>query len=200
MPAERQTDSVLIVSGTAKGAAFLSKLLAAPRFVPVLSASNAGEARRILSQTPCDLVLINTPLPDEFGTELAVETVRDGYAGVLLLVKGELFEQVSYKVEDDGVLTVVKPNAMQTFYQAIKLLVATRARLRMLEQKNQSLQAKMAEIRVVNRAKLLLLEQLKMDENQAHRYIEKQAMDTRRTSREVAESIIKMYGNGGAGR
>ena len=195
MPLEGRTNSVLVVSGTAKGADFLSKLLSAPQFAPVLSASNAGEARRILSQTACDLVLINTPLPDEFGTELAMEAARNGYSGVLVCTKGELFEQVAYKVENDGVLTVAKPNSMQAFYQAVKLLVATRARLRLLEQKNESLQAKMNEIRIVNRAKLILIQQMKMDEGQAHRYIEKQAMDTRRPKKEIAENIVKTYGN-----
>ena len=37
--------------------------------------------------------------------------------------------------------------------------------------------AKMDEIRIVNRAKWVLITQLKMDEAQAHHYIERQAMD-----------------------
>ena len=51
----------------------------------------------------------------------------------------------------------------------------------------------MDEIRVVNRAKWVLIEYLHMNEAQAHRYIEKQAMDMRLTRREVAESLIKTY-------
>ena len=51
----------------------------------------------------------------------------------------------------------------------------------------------MEEIRLVNRAKWLLISELKMDEPDAHRYIEKQAMDRCVTRREVAEEIIKTY-------
>lgn len=51
----------------------------------------------------------------------------------------------------------------------------------------------MDEIRIVNRAKWVLITQLKMDEAQAHHYIERQAMDTRTSRREVAESVIKTY-------
>ena len=51
----------------------------------------------------------------------------------------------------------------------------------------------MKEIRLINRAKWLLIKELKMDEPQAHRYIEKQAMDQCITKREVAETLIKMY-------
>ena len=52
---------------------------------------------------------------------------------------------------------------------------------------------KIDEIRLVNRAKWLLIECLSMTEADAHRYIEKQAMDLRLSKREVAENIIKTY-------
>ena len=48
----------------------------------------------------------------------------------------------------------------------------------------------MEEIRLVNRAKWLLIEQRGMDEPTAHRYIEKQAMDRCVTRRAVAEEIV----------
>lgn len=51
----------------------------------------------------------------------------------------------------------------------------------------------MQEIRIVNRAKWALIENLKMTEADAHRYIEKQAMDRCIAKREVAEEIIKTY-------
>lgn len=51
----------------------------------------------------------------------------------------------------------------------------------------------MEEIRIVGRAKLLLIEKLKMTEPDAHRYIEKTAMDRCISKRAVAESIIKTY-------
>ena len=51
----------------------------------------------------------------------------------------------------------------------------------------------MNEIRLVNRAKWLLISELKMTESDAHRYIEKQAMDLRISKREVAENVIRTY-------
>ena len=51
----------------------------------------------------------------------------------------------------------------------------------------------MAEIRIVNRAKWLLISELKMKEPEAHRYIEKQSMDRCVSKRIVAEEIIKTY-------
>ena len=51
----------------------------------------------------------------------------------------------------------------------------------------------MVEIRIVNKAKWLLISELKMSEADAHRYIEKQAMDQCITKRSIAEDIIKTY-------
>ena len=62
-----------------------------------------------------------------------------------------------------------------------------------MEQKTATLEEKMQEIRLVNHAKWVLIEQLKMTEEQAHKYIEKQAMDRCITRRAVAENILSTY-------
>ena len=49
------------------------------------------------------------------------------------------------------------------------------------------------EMRIISRAKLALVQYMGLSEPEAHRYIEKQAMDTRSTRREVAEQILAEY-------
>ncbi|MFR1758817.1 MAG: ANTAR domain-containing response regulator, partial [Christensenellaceae bacterium] len=100
---------------------------------------------------------------------------------------------LSAQVEEDGVFVVPKPVNRPFFYQAVKLASASRRRMLSLEQQNMRLQQKIEEIRLVDRAKCTLIEVLKLSEAQAHRYIEKQAMDMRITRREVAENILKTY-------
>ena len=80
-------------------------------------------------------------------------------------------------------------------YGAIKLLTAMSSKLGKMEKRNRTLQEKMEDIRAVNRAKWLLIENLKMTEKDAHYYVEKQAMDTRLSRKEVAENIIRTYDN-----
>ncbi len=183
---------VLIVSGESKTSDSLASLLPAKEFSPIWKAGNAGEARRMLTAREADLVVINTPLPDEFGTELALD-LSENPMGILLLVKNESFEQVCDQVEDSGVLTVGKPNTRQAIYSALRLLGAMCRKLEKWEKKNRTLQEKMADIRAVNRAKWLLIEKRGMSEEDAHYYIEKKAMDERLSRREVAEGIIQAY-------
>jgi len=185
---------VLIVSGGDKLFDYFSALLPQADFYPIVHAHSAGEARRTLLQIPAEIVIVDTPLPDESGVELALG-LCGGSAGVMLVVKSEIYDRVAYKVEDRGVLTVCKPNSRQALYSAVRLLAATNARLSSLEAKNKTLQEKMADIRAVNRAKWLLIERMSMSEADAHYFIEKQAMDARVSRREVAENIIRSYDN-----
>ncbi|MDO4317678.1 MAG: ANTAR domain-containing protein [Lachnospiraceae bacterium] len=190
---DRDIVSVLLISASQKMTDTILELLPHRQFQPVTTVSTAGEARRLLVEQSFDLVLIISPLRDDFGVQLAVEVADNGQSGVLLFVKADLFEQASYKVESHGVLTLAVPCQRTAILQSVKLLVATRARLKVLENRAISLEAKMEEIRIVNRAKLLLIERLKMSEAEAHRYIEKNAMDTCQKRSAVAQGIIRTY-------
>ena len=72
-------------------------------------------------------------------------------------------------------------------------MASARERLRVMERSAATVEEKMEEIRLVNRAKWLLIECLSMSEAEAHRYIEKQAMDRCVTRREIARGIIQTY-------
>ena len=138
-----------------------------------------------------DLVLVNTPLPDEFGHELAQTVTHDTMAGVILLAKAEIADSVSEKVEDDGVFVIPKPLSRVLFTQALRMTRAARQRLTGLQSENPRLQQRIEDIRAVDRAKCLLIECCGMTEPEAHAYIEQQAMRRRRTKREIAESVIR---------
>lgn len=186
-------DSVLIISGTDKGREMLTELCRSFTFSHITAASSGNEARRLFISGAYDLVLINAPLPDEFGHELALAAVENSCAGVILLVKNELADEVSAKVEDDGVFVIPKPISRSLFYQSIKLVSASHKRLMGLKKQTMQLETKIEEIRLIDRAKCTLIQYLSMTEPQAHRYIEKQAMDMRLPKVKIAESILNTY-------
>ena len=183
---------VLIAGANDRTFDSLRELLPPDSYEAPLRASSAGEVKRMLLETDVDLVILNAPLRDEFGTQLALNLAQDNLC-VLMLVPAESFDAVCYKVEDEGILTLSKPVSRNGLLGAIKLLTAMRGKLRKLDRQNQALQEKMQDIRTVNRAKWLLIEIKRMTENEAHYYIEKQAMDMRLSRREVAENIIRTY-------
>lgn len=190
---QERTYSVLIVSASEKLDTQLRALLPGSEYYPVQSAGSVGEARRMLLGSNYDLVLIHTPLKDDFGTQLAIDVCLDSAAGALLFVKAELYDGVNARVMEYGVMTLSMPSSSAVVRQSLRMLCAQRERLRRMEQKQQSVEDKIEEIRLVNRAKWLLIECLHMTEADAQRHIEKQSMDQRITKRRAAENIIKTY-------
>ena len=190
---QERTYSVLIVTASERFTNSIMPLLPMTDYWPVQTASSVAEARRWLADTEFDIVLINTPLPDDFGMHLAIDICTGSGAGVLLLVKNDHYNEIYSKVVRYGVITLSKPTNRQMVAQNLRILCATRERIRQMQAKQATGEEKIKEIRLVNRAKWLLIECLNMTEAEAHRYIEKQAMDLRISRREAAENIIKTY-------
>lgn len=97
---------VLVVSASEKFNSAMRELLPMTDFWPVDYAASVSEARRRLLDTEYDLVLINAPLPDDFGARLATGLCADTGAGVLLFVKAAQYEEVCAKVLEQGVMTI----------------------------------------------------------------------------------------------
>ena len=112
---------------------------------------------------------------------------------MIILVRAELSDAVAEAVEDDGVLVVGKPVKAAVMRSVLRLTKAASNRMTALKTKNRALLQKIEDIRLIDRAKCILIEYLRMSETQAHHYIEKQAMDMRMTKREVALNILKTY-------
>lgn len=190
---QERTYSVLIVTASDRFVRSIMPLLPVTDYWPVTTVRSVNEARRRIVDTEFDLVLINSPLPDDFGMNLAIDICSSSTAGVLLLVKNDCFNDIYAKVVGSGVITLSKPTNVQMVAQNLRILCATRERLRQMEARQATVEEKIEEMRLVNRAKWLLIECLGMTEPEAHRYIEKQSMDLRLSKRQVAENIVKTY-------
>ncbi len=182
--------SVLLVSSSEKLNTVLKKLLPASEYGPVRVVTSIAAAKREVLERSYDFVIVNTPLVDDFGDGFSIDISHKNNVAVMMLIKKEIYEEVHFKVVEQGVFTLPKPVAAQTVEQALKWMASARERLRRMEKKNTSMEERMKEIRIVNHAKWLLIEKKQMTEADAHRYIEKEAMDTGSTRRSIAEGII----------
>ena len=185
--------SVLVVSNQPRFNEAMTPMLPSSEFYPVCFTGNIAAARRELLSRSFDLVIINAPLPDETGTRFAIDAAKRMDTVVLLLLRAENFEDVNEQVTAHGVFTLQVPVSAATLRQGLKWMMSARERLRKMETKNLSIEEKMEEIRLVNRAKWILIEQQNMNEADAHRQIEKQAMDLCTSKTEIARRIIQTY-------
>ena len=183
--------SVLVVSASAKFNESVRSLLPERFYWPVMVLADAAGARRELLENSYDLVVINTPLPDEFGHELGTDAVTKTDAGVILLTKTATADQIADKLQEFGVLVLGKPFTGAQFRQAVQLAASNYKRLAVLRAENAKLLDKIAQLRLVDRAKCYLIEKKHYTETEAHRLIEKMAMDTRRPRGEIAQEILE---------
>lgn len=193
MSLKEQVYSILIVSASDSFTSAFSELLSGARYQPVDIASNVSTAKRTLAEKAFDFVIINAPLPDDTGIRFAVDISTSKQTVVLLMVKSDIHADIHNRVAEYGVFTLPKPTSKSTMHHALSWLESARERLRQFEKKSLSLEDKMIEIRLVNKAKWLLISEQKMSEPDAHRYIEKQAMDRCVSRRAIAENVIKSY-------
>jgi len=188
-------ESALIVSATEKSIAFFTEMLNESSCNQIAALHSCGESRRLLLTRDYDLVIINSPLPDESGESLSRDIASKGICQVILIVKSEHFDEMSAVCEDDGIMVLAKPINRTVFWSALKMAKAAQSRLKKMQVENSKLKQKIEDIHIVDRAKCILISYLNMSEQEAHRYIEKQAMDMRTTKRLVAEVILKTYEN-----
>lgn len=193
MSLKERAYSILVVSAADNFNSAFSALLSDLKYNTVHVVPSVSAAKRVIAERAFDFIIINSPLPDDFGTRFAIDMCAAKGTVVLLLVRGDVYQEVYEKVSAYGVFALGKPTAKNTLLTALNWMVSARERLRTFEKKTYSIEEKMEEIRLVNRAKWLLISELKMSEPDAHRYIEKEAMDRCVSKRELAGEIIKTY-------
>ncbi|MCI5771750.1 MAG: ANTAR domain-containing protein [Clostridiales bacterium] len=193
MTASQRRYSLVLASPSNRFVQAVMPFLPDNRYETPVLCTDAAAVRKLLSVQKMDLALISMPLPDEAGLSLATDICAGSGMGVVLLTSAARYQETSDRAAPFGVMTLQKPTSGQLLTQALGIACATRERLRRMEEKNASIEEKMEEIRLVSHAKWVLIDQLKMSEPEAHRYIEKLAMDRCVTRRAVAQDILSIY-------
>jgi len=188
-------ESALIISDSEKDTGLFTVMLNAASYSQIICQKSVESARKILQKQNFDLVIVDSPLPDESGESFSRSVASKGVSQVILIVKSESFDSVSAACEEDGILTISKPVDKAVFWSALSLVKSVQIKIKRIQLENEQLKQKIEDIRVIDRAKCILISYMKMSEQESHRYIEKQAMDMRSSRRIVAEGILKRYEN-----
>ncbi len=181
--------SILIVSASEQFDAIVKRSLTG--FTTINVVKSGALARRSVMEKDFDLIVVNSPMPDETGIEFTLDIAEKSRASILLVTPKEIYEDVLEKVTDYGVLALPKPFPKGRVDKAVRYLVSLQNKIHRLEKKVISVEEKMEELRVVSRAKLLLVESRHMTEDEAHRYIGKEAMDNGVSRKRIAEKILE---------
>ena len=155
--------------------------------------TTSKEAWKALQESTYSLAIIISPLIDGNGFDLASMASRTS-AGVIFVCRPQMADTAEQKLRDTGVYVFSTDLGKRIFTQALKMMHAVSIRLSKDVPQTQMLQDRIRDIRIINRAKCLLIQYARLSEEEAHKTIERQAMNRQMSRREIAEEILENYG------
>ncbi len=160
----------------------------------IIVKTTSKEAWKSLQESTFSIVIIISPLIDGNGYDLAEMASRTS-AGVIFVCRPQGADQSEQKLHGTGVYVFSTDLGKRIFVQALKMMHAVSIRLSRNVPQTQMLQDRIKDIRIINRAKCLLIQYERLSEEEAHKTIERQAMNRQMSRREIAEEILENYGS-----
>lgn len=162
-------------------------------FPSIKTVQTGLEVREKFTYSDFELVIIYAPLEDEFGLELVSDISKISSAGIIVITKADNAEEVQNKIASAGAFVLSRPVNKAMLSQSVRFAMLARDEMVKLKTANEELQQRINDIKLIDRAKCVLIQYLRISEAQAHRHIQKQAMDQRVTQMAVARDILKTY-------
>ena len=169
----------------------LAEMLAEEGYDVVGEAADGESAVRMAEQERPDLVILDVKMPVLDGIAAAEKIARARVAPVVILTAFSQRELVERARDAGAMAYLVKPFSRSDLVPAIEIAVSRFAELGALEQEVADLGEQIAARKAVDRAKGILQRELGLSEPDAFRWIQKTAMDLRRSMREVAEGVVE---------
>jgi response regulator NasT len=185
----------LLISHSEKSAVSLSELLRTEQYTQIVVSNTAQYAKQLAGEDEFDLICINAPLVEESGIELSQHFASTTRACVVIIVSQKNADDVNDILTEHGVLVIAKPINKHLFHHYLQFTECFKQRMLRVTEENEKLKHIVEDMKIINRAKFLLISCLGMSELQAHRYLEKQAMDLRISKQQVAKQVINTYDN-----
>ena len=185
--------NVLLVASSEKTIAYLKDFLCMEDTMNITSCRQGAKARRLALEKRFDIMIINYPLKDEIEPSLPLDLIEKSDASIMMMAGGDAYEAIAERMEKAGIFVFRKPVNKLVLVQVLKFAIITQNRLQGLRHKNADISVRLQEIKIIDRAKCLLIEHENLTETQAHRYLEKKAMDTQMSRLQVARHLITKY-------
>ena len=187
-------ERALIICDSPKATDFYESFLKAYGASWIIVAQDGTHAKEKLAMDDYEICIIHYPLRGERGVKSVLDIAEKNVCQVILFAKEEILPDVLDAVDQSGVITLGRPISKGLFRSALMMSDAVAVRMFRAQERIARLEKQLREAKQIARAKCLLIERKGISEEEAHRFIEKQAMDQRIGRIEIAEEIIDFYG------
>ena len=166
----------------------LAEMLRENGYEVVGEATNGEEAVALSNELKPDLAILDVKMPKLDGISAAEKIVE--IAPVLMLTAFSQKDLVERALDAGVMAYVVKPFTIDDLIPAIEIAATRHAQMLALKSEVADLTERLETRKLVDRAKGLLMQAMKLSEPEAFKWIQRTAMDKRVSMKEVAEAVI----------
>ncbi|MGJ6981067.1 ANTAR domain-containing response regulator [Aestuariimicrobium soli] len=192
-PSDRPRPRVLVAEDEALIRMDLVELLTEEGYEVVGQAGDGQQALDLARELEPDLVVMDVKMPVMDGITAAEKIAEERISAVVMLTAFSQRDLVERAREAGAMAYVVKPFDASDVVPAIEIAMGRFQEIRSIEDEVADLEDRLASRKAVDQAKGLLQEALGLTEAEAFRWIQKTAMDMRKSMREVAEGVITQF-------
>jgi response regulator NasT len=166
----------------------LAEMLRESGYEVIAEATNGEEAIALASELKPDLAILDVKMPKMDGISAAEVIVKT--SPVLMLTAFSQKELVERALDAGVMAYVVKPFTIDDLIPAIEIATARYQQLVALQAEISDLNERLETRKIIDRAKGLLMQAMKLSEPEAFKWIQRTAMDKRVSMKAVAEAVI----------
>lgn len=168
----------------------LKELLEEEGFAVVGETGRGDEAVDLVRELAPDLAILDIKMPGLDGLSAARQIAGDRLAAVLILTAFSQRDLVEQARDAGAMAYIVKPFERSDLIPAIEVALGRNAELKALEEEVDDLTERLEARKTIERAKGVLMDDHGLTEQEAWRFIQRIAMDSRSPSHEVAARVL----------
>ena len=182
--------SVIVAEDEALIRLDLVELLTEEGYNVVGEAADGEEAVKLARELDPDLVIMDVKMPKMDGISAAEIIAEERIAPIVMLTAFSQRDLVERARDAGAMAYVVKPFGASDVVPAIEIAMGRFQEITAIEEELANLEDRLESRKIIDQAKGILQQDLGLTEPEAFRWIQKTAMDMRKSMRDVAEGVI----------
>lgn len=171
----------------------LKALLTKSGYLVIGEAGDGLSALKLIRNFEPDIVVLDTDLPSSDGMELIRILGEDQVAPIILTSSAHHRETMAKAKEAWVFAYLAKPFAESNLIASIEIALANHDKLIRLQREVTELRETLETRKIVEKAKGILMNSMKISEEEAFKKLQKESMNKRISMRQVAEAVIVAF-------
>ncbi|MCY3851320.1 MAG: response regulator [Acidimicrobiaceae bacterium] len=168
----------------------LAETLRSEGYDVVADTGRGDEAVALVKTHAPDLVLLDVKMPGLDGISAAGTIAEETRTAVVVLTAFSQRDLIERAVEAGAMTYLVKPYQRAELVAAIETALARFREYALLEEQVSDLSERLEVRKLIDRAKGRLIDDHNMSENDAFRFLQQQAMSSRRSMADLADDVL----------